>query len=172
LRGVRAGAPLIFNWINVGVGVVTAVIFFSTLSATADVETWKWVLLFVLPLVVAVVTLLVAVLDTNRNPREIQMALAPILHIFCAALFYGCYHGFLHKGAEALIDGQAGDFTGWMVLWLVILIVVWVITALILWAAFHSFNVNPAAPDTVNGLVGEPAFLRLYDDTTLFRQKM
>lgn len=170
IAGLRAKAPLIFSWTNSVAWIIVAIAFAISTATSSGGDWWKWVFLLIVPLLSDVVTMIVAMTGARNEPRELQLVLGPLLHILCGLMFLGLYHGFLHQGVEALIDGKAGEFIGFFALWMLFLVVLWMGTALIMWGAFHNFSeeiTNPAVSALTAEIAARHATLDLANAAAL-----
>lgn len=159
-----AGKETIFGLINAIIGLVLAVAFFATLGS--DVPAWaRWIFFFFVPLGLCIAHIAYVLGRGGQDKRHWQVAMSSISLLVIAIVFVICFVGFLHFGVEdAVEDGaDSGEFWGYAVLWLVIVVVLWLIAAGLLTILDNS---TPGV--TRNDFAGgRRHFLRLFDDTTL-----
>lgn len=159
-----AGREMVFGIVSGAVTLVAAVVFFATLGS--DMPAWaRWLFLFALPLALEIAHIVYVLAAGGSGPRRLQLILSSISHILLAFIFVGCFAGFLHFGAEGVVDDGIGSgaFWGYAVLWLVIVAVLWLVTSAILYATDDDLP----APVRDDFATGRKHFLRLFDNTTL-----
>jgi len=159
-----AGKETIFALVNAIIGLILAVAFFSTLGS--EVPDWlRWLLLFAVPLGLAIAHIVYVLARGGQDKRHWQLAMSSISHVGIAIVFVICFVAFLHLGVEGLVDDGLGSGMFWLmaVIWLVIVLVLWLISAGLLTLTDNS------TPGVVrnNFASGRKHYLRMFDDTTL-----
>lgn len=159
-----AGKETIFALVNAIIGVVVAIVFFSTLGADLPAGV-RWPLLFIAPLIADLVLMIFVLARGGDDPRHQQLAFGTVARIALAALFIVSFLAFLHFAVEGLADDgfESGAFWGLLLLWLAMVFGAWLgFTALLV----RSDRGGPApAPDPAVSDVKQ--WLRLFDDSTL-----
>lgn len=150
--------------------VAAGITFFATLGVDKLPAGFRWPVLFALPFAFELLHMIfVLARGRGEEPRRVQLALAPGLHLLIALLFVGAYAGWLRFGVYALRDAIAGEpgtdkgkATGTFLLtalgWLGVLAIVWLVLPLLLPRR------DPKRPSVSD----RRHFLGLFDDATLF----
>ncbi len=159
-----AGKETIFGLVNAIIGLILAVAFFATLGS--DVPAWaRWLFFFFVPLGLTIAHIAYVLGRGGQDKRHWQVAMSSISLLVIALFFVVSFVGFLHFGVEdAVEDGaDSGEFWGYAVLWLVIVVVLWLVAAGLLTLLDNS--TPGVVRDDFAG--ARRHFLRLFDDTTL-----
>ncbi len=159
-----AGKETIFALVNAIVGVVVAIVFFSTLGA--DLPGWlRWSLLFIAPLIADLALMIYVLARGGSDERHKQLAFGTVVRIGMAVLFIVSFLAFLHFAVEGLADNgfASGAFWGLLALWLAMVFGAWLgFTALLV----RPENGGPA-PQPDPPVSDDKQWLRLFDDSTL-----
>lgn len=162
-----AGKETIFALVNAIVGVVVAIVFFSTLGA--NLPAWlRWSLLFIAPFVADVVLMIYVLSRGGSDQRHRQLAFGTVVRIGLAVLFIVSFLAFLHFAVEGLADDgfASGAFWGLLLLWLAMVFAAWL--------GFTALLVRPEqggpAPAPDPEVSDFPQWLRLFDDAALGSQ--
>ncbi len=172
LSPLGAEGPVIANWVSAALQVVAAIVYFATLGSTEPAKA-----LLLLPLAVEVGVVIYTLTQVNAdNPRRWLLALSGLSHLALGGVFILLLWAFLHRAPEALNDGQAGAFVGWFLLWLLILGIFWMGTALLMRYVAAPLPQQPAGtldtglaalpPGAASALVGRST-VQLIDEAML-----